>query len=198
MIPTYPLIWIFQNLNCLFSPFASLSVLEEMADIVVDNDMDMERWWLTKRPPRQFRICKAFDSAGATYNYKGLNSIQGRGHKNLQKFCELVLLLCFNILPALVLDTFQSFHLATTKKTKISNLRFSKISSFANVINSKKQWRSSLWIGVFLNLYFILRKTVLVFSCEQDVFFTNCFLSMLFTLYVKEIKSSFQSCGPNS
>ena len=122
----------------------------------------------------------------------------GRGHKNLQKFCELVLLLCFNILPALVLDTFQSFHLATTKKTKISNLRFPKISSFANVINSKKQWRSSLWICVFLNLYFILRKTVLLFSCEQDVFFTNCFLSMLFTLYVKEIKSSFQSCGPNS
>ena len=56
-----------------FSPFASLSVLEEMADIVVDNDMDMERWWLTKRPPRQFRICKA--SAGATYNYKVSNSI---------------------------------------------------------------------------------------------------------------------------
>ena len=138
MIPTYPLIWTFKNLNCLFSPFASLSVLEEMADIVVDNDMDIERWWLTKRSPIQFRICKAFDSAGARYIFKGLNSIQGRGHTILQKFCELVLLLCFNILPALVLDTFQSFHLATTKKTKISNLRFSKISSFANIINSKK------------------------------------------------------------
>ena len=36
-----------------------------MAVIFVDNYMDMERWWLTKRPPRQFRICKA--SAGATY-----------------------------------------------------------------------------------------------------------------------------------
>ena len=138
MIPIYPLILTFKNLNCLFSPFASLSVLEEMADIVVDNDMDIERWWLTKRSPIQFRICKAFDSAGARYIFKGLNSIQGRGHKILQKFCELVLLLCFNILPALVLDTFQSFHLATTKKTKISNLRFSKISSFANIINSKK------------------------------------------------------------
>ena len=77
MIPTYPLILTFKKLNCLFSPFASLSVLEEMADIVVDNDMDMERWWLTKRPPRQFRICKASDSARATYIFKGLNSIQG-------------------------------------------------------------------------------------------------------------------------
>ena len=132
------------------------------------------------------------------YIFKGLNSIQGRGHTILQKFCELVLLLCFNILPAIVLDTFQSFHLATTKKTKISNLRFSKISYFANIINSKKQWRSSaLWICVFLNIYFILRKTVLVFSCEQDVFFTNCSLTMLFQLYVKKLSRVFKAVVPN-
>ena len=129
--------------------------------------MDIERWWLTKRSPIQFRICKAFDSAGARYIFKGLNSIQGRGHKILQKFCELVLLLCFNILPALVLDTFQSFHLATTKKTKISNLRFSKISSFANVINTKKQWRSSLLICVFLIFILYWEKLYLCFLVSK-------------------------------
>ena len=54
-----------------------------MADIVVDNDRDMERWWLTKRPRRQFRICKA--SVGATYIYKGNKFYLGEGAQNSAK-----------------------------------------------------------------------------------------------------------------